>query len=166
MARDRVANFWDQPVTVVGSDRHNPKENDNLRNERSPVRRKDQATQIKSETIVCAVRSCDYEASDRPAKKIPMLRRFRHSQMHRSEQLRNHSHWRKPLPMAKCLQSICKAAQIGSREACRPYNLEHGGGRGPVAPPVFKTGLAGIAFAGGFDSLPPPPIKPLISLRF
>jgi hypothetical protein len=25
-----------------------------------------------------------------------------------------------------------------------------------VAPPVFKTGLAGIAFAGGFDSLPPP----------
>jgi hypothetical protein len=26
-----------------------------------------------------------------------------------------------------------------------------------VAPPVFKTGLAGIAFAGGFDSLPPPP---------
>jgi hypothetical protein len=29
-----------------------------------------------------------------------------------------------------------------------------------VAPPVFKTGLAGIAFAGGFDSLPPPPKKP------
>jgi hypothetical protein len=28
-----------------------------------------------------------------------------------------------------------------------------------VAPPVFKTGLAGIAFAGGFDSLPPPPKK-------
>jgi len=28
-----------------------------------------------------------------------------------------------------------------------------------VAPPVFKTGLAGIAFAGGFDSLPPPPLK-------
>jgi len=26
-----------------------------------------------------------------------------------------------------------------------------------VAPPVFKTGLAGIASAGGFDSLPPPP---------
>jgi hypothetical protein len=26
-----------------------------------------------------------------------------------------------------------------------------------VVPPVFKTGLAGIAFAGGFDSLPPPP---------
>ena len=26
-----------------------------------------------------------------------------------------------------------------------------------MAPPVFKTGLAGIAFAGGFDSLPPPP---------
>ena len=25
-----------------------------------------------------------------------------------------------------------------------------------MAPPVFKTGLAGIAFAGGFDSLPPP----------
>ncbi len=35
--------------------------------------------------------------------------------------------------------------------------IERGGGRGPVAPPVFKTGLAGIAFAGGFDSLPPPP---------
>jgi hypothetical protein len=29
-----------------------------------------------------------------------------------------------------------------------------------VAPPVFKTGLAGIAFAGGFDSLPSPPKKP------
>ena len=27
-----------------------------------------------------------------------------------------------------------------------------------MAPPVFKTGLAGIAFAGGFDSLPPPPL--------
>jgi hypothetical protein len=27
-----------------------------------------------------------------------------------------------------------------------------------VAPPVFKTGLAAIAVAGGFDSLPPPPI--------
>jgi hypothetical protein len=26
-----------------------------------------------------------------------------------------------------------------------------------VAPPVFKTGLAAIAVAGGFDSLPPPP---------
>ena len=33
-----------------------------------------------------------------------------------------------------------------------------GGGRGPVAPPVFKTGLAGIALAGRFDSFPPPPI--------
>ena len=30
-----------------------------------------------------------------------------------------------------------------------------------MAPPVFKTGLAGIAFAGGFDSLPPPPRKTL-----
>jgi hypothetical protein len=27
-----------------------------------------------------------------------------------------------------------------------------------VAPPVFKTGLAGIAFAGRFDSFPPPPL--------
>jgi hypothetical protein len=27
-----------------------------------------------------------------------------------------------------------------------------------VAPPVFKTGLAGLWFAGGFDSLPPPPM--------
>ena len=26
-----------------------------------------------------------------------------------------------------------------------------------MAPPVFKTGLAGIAFAGRFDSFPPPP---------
>ncbi len=26
-----------------------------------------------------------------------------------------------------------------------------------MAPPVFKTGLAAIAVAGGFDSLPPPP---------
>ena len=32
-----------------------------------------------------------------------------------------------------------------------------GGGRGPVAPPVFKTGLAANIVAGGFDSLPPPP---------
>jgi len=30
-----------------------------------------------------------------------------------------------------------------------------------VAPPVFKTGMAGIALAGGFDSLPPPPISSL-----
>jgi len=29
-----------------------------------------------------------------------------------------------------------------------------------VALPVFKTGLAGIAPAGGFDSLPPPPATP------
>jgi hypothetical protein len=27
-----------------------------------------------------------------------------------------------------------------------------------VVPAVFKTGLAGIAFAGRFDSFPPPPI--------
>ena len=33
-----------------------------------------------------------------------------------------------------------------------------GGGRGPVAPPVFKTGLAANIVAGGFDSLPPPPV--------
>src|SRR6185437_1972016 len=33
----------------------------------------------------------------------------------------------------------------------------HGGGRGPVAPPVFKTGLTGIASVGRFDSFPPPP---------
>ncbi len=26
-----------------------------------------------------------------------------------------------------------------------------------MAPPVFKTGLAGIAFAGRFDSFPSPP---------
>ena len=32
-----------------------------------------------------------------------------------------------------------------------------------MAPPVFKTGLAGIAFAGGFDSLPPPSAAPLRS---
>ena len=34
---------------------------------------------------------------------------------------------------------------------------KHGGGRGPVAPPVFKTGLAGNTLAGRFDSFPPPP---------
>jgi hypothetical protein len=28
-----------------------------------------------------------------------------------------------------------------------------------VVPPVFKTGLAAIAVAGGFDSLPPPPYR-------
>jgi ABC-type nickel/cobalt efflux system permease component RcnA len=33
-----------------------------------------------------------------------------------------------------------------------------------VAPPVFKTGLAGIALAGGFDSLPPP--APVFGLFF
>ena len=27
-----------------------------------------------------------------------------------------------------------------------------------MAPPVFKTGLAGIAFAGRFDSFPSPPL--------
>jgi hypothetical protein len=35
-----------------------------------------------------------------------------------------------------------------------------------VVPPVFKTGLAGIALAGGFDSLPPPPeIPDLLPIR-
>jgi Glutathione-dependent formaldehyde-activating enzyme len=38
-----------------------------------------------------------------------------------------------------------------------------GGGRGPVAPPVFKTGLAANIVAGGFDSLPPPPGSALAS---
>jgi hypothetical protein len=28
-----------------------------------------------------------------------------------------------------------------------------------VAPPVFKTGLAANIVAGGFDSLPPPPLR-------
>lgn len=28
-----------------------------------------------------------------------------------------------------------------------------------MAPPVFKTGLAGNTLAGGFDSLPPPPCE-------
>jgi len=28
-----------------------------------------------------------------------------------------------------------------------------------VAPPVFKTGLAGITLAGRFDSFPPPPTE-------
>jgi hypothetical protein len=32
-----------------------------------------------------------------------------------------------------------------------------------VAPPVFKTGLAGNAFAGGFDSLPLPPNNPSLN---
>src|SRR5271167_4149508 len=41
-----------------------------------------------------------------------------------------------------------------------------GGGRGPVAPPVFKTGLAANIVAGGFDSLPPPPLFPAIWLEF
>ena len=27
-----------------------------------------------------------------------------------------------------------------------------------MAPPVFKTGLAANIVAGGFDSLPPPPV--------
>ena len=31
-----------------------------------------------------------------------------------------------------------------------------------MAPPVFKTGLAGIAFAGRFDSFPPPPALTLL----
>jgi len=35
-----------------------------------------------------------------------------------------------------------------------------------VAPPVFKTGLAANIVAGGFDSLPPPPIFVAISLAF
>jgi hypothetical protein len=34
-----------------------------------------------------------------------------------------------------------------------------------VAPPVFKTGLAGLVFAGGFDSLPPPPKGHVIGTR-
>ncbi len=31
-----------------------------------------------------------------------------------------------------------------------------------MAPPVFKTGLAANIVAGGFDSLPPPPGRPVI----
>jgi hypothetical protein len=35
-----------------------------------------------------------------------------------------------------------------------------------VAPPVFKTGLAGNTLAGRFDSFPSPPQFPLICLGF
>ncbi len=67
----------------------------------------------------------------------------------------------------------CEQGQAQTRAASRPDGgiKPHerfepiGGGRGPVAPPVFKTGLAAIAAAGGFDSLPPPPAKYLILLR-
>ena len=31
-----------------------------------------------------------------------------------------------------------------------------------MAPPVFKTGLAGNTLAGRFDSFPPPPQFPLL----
>jgi len=48
----------------------------------------------------------------------------------------------------------------------RSTKLHVGGGRGPVAPPVFKTGLAANDAAGGFDSLSPPPPICLISLSF
>jgi hypothetical protein len=34
-----------------------------------------------------------------------------------------------------------------------------------VAPPVFKTGLAGNTLAGRFDSFPPPPQFPLVLRR-
>jgi hypothetical protein len=34
-----------------------------------------------------------------------------------------------------------------------------------VAPPVFKTGLAANTVAGGFDSLPPPPLDPKLTIR-
>jgi hypothetical protein len=33
-----------------------------------------------------------------------------------------------------------------------------------VAPPVFKTGLAANTVAGGFDSLPPPPLRPELTM--
>src|SRR5216683_1565171 len=52
---------------------------------------------------------------------------------------------------AHSTQSRIGANRLSARK------ITHGGGRGPVAPPVFKTGLAGIAFAGRFDSFPPPP---------
>src|SRR5216684_5624672 len=58
---------------------------------------------------------------------------------------------------AHSTQSRIGANRLSARK------ITHGGGRGPVAPPVFKTGLAGIAFAGGFDSLPPPSAAPLRS---
>ena len=32
-----------------------------------------------------------------------------------------------------------------------------------MALPVFKTGLAANIVAGGFDSLPPPPVAPVLS---
>ena len=35
-----------------------------------------------------------------------------------------------------------------------------------MVPPVFKTGLAAIAVAGGFDSLPPPPQFAATQLNF
>ncbi len=34
-----------------------------------------------------------------------------------------------------------------------------------MAPPVFKTGLAANTVAGGFDSLPPPPLAKCLILR-
>src|SRR5438876_4506033 len=39
-----------------------------------------------------------------------------------------------------------------------------GEGRGPVAPPVFKTGLSLLVGDGRFDSFPSPPI--LITMRY
>ena len=33
-----------------------------------------------------------------------------------------------------------------------------------MAPPVFKTGLAANTVAGGFDSLPPPPLRPELTM--
>jgi hypothetical protein len=63
------------------------------------------------------------------------------------------------------LDSVDRAARV-ARELSRPPDCadhrkslinKRGGGRGPVAPPVFKTGLAANIVAGGFDSLPPPP---------
>jgi hypothetical protein len=47
------------------------------------------------------------------------------------------------LDRTKCLQTVCKSsksAPIAATPAKKnPYDLKLGGGRGPVAPPVFKT---------------------------
>jgi len=49
-----------------------------------------------------------------------------------------------------------RPASVGGRQ--RGAISRSGEGRGPVAPPVFKTGLSLLVGDGRFDSFPSPPI--------
>jgi hypothetical protein len=70
------------------------------------------------------------------------------------------------MPDTKTKQLLAEAARAGAAMARVNTFAARDPMAGPVAPPVFKTGLAANIVAGGFDSLPPPPLPLSIARAF